>query len=167
MSEEQVYDLEAIIDFKNSIPNGEYVVRLTDVILSKTGNHVPFMQATFDIQEGKLGGEEISKRYYLNTFTTKKGAVGCMGLSDFRREVGKIGADAQLKQKFTAEELRKLYASIFGKKKLRIQRSEEKDGKDAVNDDGSPKLWPRYTIIGLAGQSQTVTGADPLADLGF
>jgi len=130
-------------------------------------NSVPFMAAFFEIQEGEYAGEDFSKRYYLNVFTTKKGVQGCMGLSDFRREVSKIGADSQLKQKFTSEELRKLYATIFGKKKLKITRTEEKDGKGAVNEDGSDKMWPRYNITGLAGQSYTAAGADPLADMGF
>jgi hypothetical protein len=168
MSEETTYDLEAIIDFKSSIPNGAYTSRLIDVILGSTKNNVPFMESRFEIQQGDLAGEEFTKRYYLNTFTTKKGAVGCMGLSDFRREVGKIGAESQLKQKFTSEELRKMYATIFGKKKLNVQRTEEKDSKGAVNEDGSAKMWPRYNIIGLAGPQQAATGSvDPLADLGF
>ena len=168
MSDETTYDLESIIDFKGSIPNGEYIVKLIDVALGTTTNQKPYLQATFEIQQGDLSGEDFNKRYYLNTFVSKKGVTGCMGLSDFRREVGKIGAETQLKQKFTTEELRVMYAKIFGKKKLTIKKSEEKDGKGAVNEDGSPKMWPRYNIIGLAGgQSHTAAGADPLADLGF
>ncbi len=168
MSEEETtYDLSAIIDFKTGIPNGEYTVKLVDVRLGKTANDKPYLEAQFDIQGGELSAEEFSKRYYLSNFTTKKGVVGNMGLSDFRREVGKIGADSQLKQKFTSLEMRTLYATIFGKKKLIIKKTEEKDGKGAVNDDGSPKMWPRYNIIGLAGTSHVAAGADPLADLGF
>ena len=168
MSDETTYDLESIIDFKGSIPNGEYVVKLIDVALGTTTNQKPYMQATFEIQQGDLSGEDFSKRYYLSTFVSKKGAFGSMGLSDFRREVVKIGAESQLKQKFTSAELRVMYAEIFGKKKLTMRKSEEKDGKGAVNEDGSPKMWPRYSIIGLASkQSHSAAGADPLADLGF
>lgn len=172
MSEELTYNLEEIIDFKNSIPNGEYVVKLIDVTLgSYDGASTPcYLQALYNIAEGDMMNEEISKRYSLKIFTTKNGATGCMGLADFRRECGKIGADSQLKQKFTAQELRKLYAQIFGKKKLRIMKTMEKDYKNGVNEDGTPKMWPRYNVIGLASQPQLVTagaGSDPLADLGF
>src|SRR5271163_3652778 len=164
MSEETTYNLEEIIDFKSSIPNGEYVVKLIDAALgSYDGATTPaYLQATFSIQEGDLMGEDISKRYSLKIFTTKNGATGCMGLADFRRECGKVGADAQLKQKFTAKEFRVLYATIFGKKKLRIMKTMEKDFKGAVNDDGTAKMWPRYNIIGLASQPHVATGADPL-----
>jgi hypothetical protein len=169
MSDETVYNLEEIIDFKSSLPNGEYVVKLIDVLLgSYDGASTPsYMQATFAIVEGDLNGEDFNKRYSLKVFQTKSGAPGCMGLSDFRRECGKIGADSQLKQKFTAQELRTLYATIFGKKKLRIMKSQEKDFKGATNDDGTPKMWPRYNIIGLAQHAHVASGADPLADLGF
>jgi hypothetical protein len=169
MSEEMTYNLEEIIDFKSSIPNGEYVVKLIDVELGTyDGASTPsYLQATFSVQEGDLMGEDMSKRYSLKIFTTKNGATGCMGLADFRRECGKIGADSQLKQKFTAQELRKIYATIFGKKKLRILKTMEKDYKGTVTEDGTVKMWPRYNIIGLASQPHVAAGADPLADLGF
>jgi hypothetical protein len=170
--EETTYDLEKIIDFKNTVPDGEYIVKLIDVELGTyEGNSAPgYLQATFDIVEGELMNETITKRYSLNVYSTKTGGTGCKGLSDFRREAGKVGADSQLKQKFTATEFRKLYATIFGKKKLKLHKSMEKDYKNTVNEDGSPKFWPRYNIIGLAHPGQLAAvgaGTDPLADLGF
>jgi len=171
MSEELTYDLNEIVDFKSQVPDGEYIVRLVDVELEGLGTDKPYLQATFAIQEGELAGDDFAKRYYLSTFKTKKGATGCFGLSDFRREAAAIGAEAQIKQKFTATEFRKIYAQIFGKKKLKMMKSMQKDGKGKLNEDGTPVMYQRFTIFSLANPEQQLVsvgaGSDPLAELGF
>lgn len=165
--EEQTYNLEEIIDFKNFIPNGEYVVKLIDAELVNTETTKPYLQATFTIQEGDLAGNDFPKRYYLSTFKTKNGGTGCYGLSDFRREVSAIGADAQLKQKFTTKEFLKMYAQIFAKKKLKIHKSQQKDSKGKTNENGTPLMYDRFSIFGVVSSQQVASGVDPLADMGF
>lgn len=162
MSEELTYNLEEIVSFQPSLPEGEYVVRLKNVELGTTQKGDPQLLATFEVQEGEHSAEEFTKRYFLGAVQGKRG-VSYPGIADFKNEVAAIGAMSTTPKKFTTSEFRKLYATVFGKKKLFIMKTRRKD-KTRTNEDGTPVVWPNYTITGLASAPAT---SDPLADLGM
>lgn len=173
---EIIYDLDEIIDFKTSIPIGDYVARVRDVQLdmSKGDEPSPVLRVTFEIQEGEYAAEDLFKSYSLKFFTVSKGknkgALGCNGLSDIRKEAAAVGEASKLPKRGSGSELRKAYAGIFGKKKLLVTKSLQKDYKGTTNEDGTDKYWPRIDIKGLAQKTTTSTtsaSADPLAELGL
>ncbi len=164
MSEEITYNLDEIMSFKASLPEGIYEARLTNVNLGATQKGDPVLEANFEIISGESSGEDVLKKYYLVNFITKKGAKGNNGISEFRSDATAIGELSKVPRQFTAVELKKLYAKLFLNKKIRLKKFLEKDSKGATNEDGSPKLWAKFKILGLV---QSTPSSTDLSEFGL
>lgn len=170
-TEEIIYDLDEIVEFKARVPLGEYVVRVKDIQLgmSKSDEPAPTLNVSFEVQDGEFAAEDLFKSYSLKIFTMKTGQRGCMGISDIRSEARAVGEESKLPKRISHSELRKVYAQIFGKKKLILIKGEQADNKGATNSDGTTKIYPRLTIVGVAGKggSTSDSSTNQLAELGL
>ena len=156
---EVIYDLNEIIDFGNTLPEGEYTAKATAVEAGETKSNDPKIVVTFEIQEGEYRGHTFDKQYFMKQGVTKNGAKWCRGISELRADAKAIGVFPNLPKSFTFPQARKVFAEVLCKKKLIVAVGREQDR----NDPG--KSYPRYSVRGLADNEAQVTNSDPLADL--
>lgn len=161
MSEDLVYNLDEIIDFGTSLPEGEYLGKVIAVEIGTTKKGDPKITATFEVTEGEYAGHTFDKQYFMKQGKTKNGATWCSGISDFRADARALGEAAKLPKQITLKDARKVFAQVLTTSK-RIEFEITK-----VDDRTDPsKKWSRLVIHGKAGSSSVKSDAsDPLAEM--
>lgn len=113
MSMSETVNIEDIIVYSGSIPNGSHPARVIDVVpfVSKSGTE--FVKVVVELISGDLEGMEHDWLYNLMGYPTKKGGTNYPGLSNLKRDLTNIGRIDRMPKNWPTDS--KAMTTVLGK----------------------------------------------------
>lgn len=156
---EEVYNIDEIIDFGTTVPVGDYVAKMIDVDVQSTKAGDPTVVVTFEVAEGEYKNLTFDKVFFMKQGKTKNGGTWCRGINDLKADARAIRMVSSIPRSFTLQQARKVFAEVYGKKKLEFSVRQE----PAYNDP--TKMYNRYNVTGVVGGTSTASHESAVAEL--